>query len=155
MTKKSGITKSQKQDLAKVLKLMDSWIRHRTRLTLFINTPLFSFFLRGRMVGRQEGLFLFDPHGEACRVPIIPEHYDRALCDQEDPAAVTLENTSGMQGYLKIAEDSQEAFFAEICTDWILQNMADGADSSEEGVATTTTTATEGGVPITRRERHP
>jgi hypothetical protein len=131
MTKKSGITKSRKQDLAKVLKLMDSWMKHRTRLTLFFNMPSFPLFLRGRMVGRQEGLFLFDSHGEDCRVPLVPERYDRAVCDQEDPASVTLENTSGMQADLRIAEDAQDASFPEMCADWVLQKMVDGADSSE------------------------
>jgi hypothetical protein len=78
-------------------------------------------------------MFLFDSHGEDCRVPIIPEHYDRALCNQEDPTSVTLENTSGMQGDLKISEDVQEARFPEMCADWVLQKMVDGADSSEVG----------------------
>jgi len=154
MTKKSDVTKSRKQDLPKVLKQMDCWMQHKMRLTLMISTPLFPLFLRGRIVGRQERLFLFDSHGETCRVPVIPERYDRALCNQKDPASVTLENISGMQGKLTIAEDVQEAFFAEICADWDLRNLLDGADSSdvaEQGFPMTT--ATEGVVPITRRER--
>ena len=46
---------------------------------------------------------------------------------------MTLENTSGMQGDLKISEDVQEARFPEMCADWVLQKMVDGADSSEVG----------------------
>jgi hypothetical protein len=46
-----------------VIKRMDYWMQHKTRLTLLIGTPLFHLFLRGRVVGRQEGLFLFDSYG--------------------------------------------------------------------------------------------
>ncbi len=99
---------------------------------------------------------MFDSHGEDCRVPIIPEHYDRALCNQEDPPSVTLENTSGMQGDLTISEDVGDARFPEMCADWVLQKMVDGADSSEVAGPKPPydDRAAEVGVPITRRERH-
>jgi hypothetical protein len=105
MTKKSGVRKSQKQDLAKVLKQMDFWIQHQTNLSLMISTSLVQLMLFGRVVARLERLFLFEAHGEVCRVPIIPERYDRVRRNQKGPASVTLENASGMAGELRLAED--------------------------------------------------
>src|ERR1022692_1365539 len=114
MTKNSGNPKSREQELAKVLKQMDDWMQHKTRLMLSISTPLFHLFLRGR-VGRQEGLFLFDSYGEVCRVPVIPKNYDHVvLCRQKGSASVTFE-TSEMRGGLEIQEDGATAMFEEIC----------------------------------------
>jgi hypothetical protein len=105
MTKKSGVTKSQKQDLAKVIKQMDSWIQHETKLNLLISTPLVHLMLFGRLVTRleEEGLFLFDAHGEFCRVPLIPEQYNCSLSSQKCSVSVTLKDDSA--GKLRLAED--------------------------------------------------
>jgi hypothetical protein len=80
---------------------MNSWMQHKTRLTLLISSPLFFLFLRGRIVGRQGRLFLFDNYGGTCRVPVIPEHYDRVVCKQKGLAKVTFE-TSEIQGKLEM-----------------------------------------------------
>jgi hypothetical protein len=120
MTK--NILKSREQRLTKAVNQMDAWMQHKTRLIVSISTPLFYLVLHGRVVGRQEGLFLFDSYGEVCRVPVIPEHYDRVLCNQKGPASVTFE-TSRRQGKLEIAEDGREAGFEEMCADWVLSNM--------------------------------
>jgi len=134
MTKKSRIPASRKQKLAKVTQQMDQWMHDRTRLILSISTPLFQFFLRGRVVGRLERLFVFDAYGETCRVPVIPEYYDHVLRKQKDPISdlpsVTFEK-SGMQGKLEIAEDGREAGLAEMCADWMLSNTALDTTSSD------------------------
>jgi hypothetical protein len=149
MTNKSGIRKSREQELSKVINQMDYWMQHKTRLILSISTPLFHLFLRGRMVGRQECLFLFDSYGEACRIPITPERYDRLRCNQTGTASLTL-GISGMQGELVIGEDGREAGIAETCADWVLSNLVDGAHCSDEAEQEVPV-----GVPITQRERHP
>lgn len=132
MTK--NISKTREQKLAKVINQMDGWMQEKTRLILSISTPLFYLFLRGRVVGRQEGtkcnprdLFLFDSYGETCRVPVIPERYDRVLYRQKGPASVTFE-TSGMQGSLEMHEDESEPKFEEICVNWVSSKMV--ADAS-------------------------
>jgi hypothetical protein len=95
---------------------------------------LFQLFLRGRVVRRQERLFLFDSYGETCRIPVIPEHYDHVVCKQKDLASglpsVTFE-TSGMRGRLEMHEDGAEAMFQEICVNWVLANMAADTPSSD------------------------
>jgi hypothetical protein len=126
MTK--NISKSREQKLTKAVNQMDAWMQHKTRLIVSISTPLFYLVLRGRVVGRQEGLFLFDSYGEVCRVPVIPEHYDRVLCNQKGPASVTFE-TSGMQGKLELGEDGREAGLAELCAEWALSTMGDAPSS--------------------------
>ena len=128
MTK--NISKSREQKLAKVINQMDDWMQHQTRVILSISTPLFQLFLRGRVVGRQERLFLFDNYGETCRIPVIPERYDRVLCQQKDPASVTFE-TSEMQGQLKMQEDDAEPKFEEMYVNWVLANMAVDTASSD------------------------
>ena len=65
----------------------------------------FPLLLRGRVVGRQEEMFLFDTHGGVCRLPIIPENYDQVLWNKPDPGSVTLKCTSGE---MRIAEDVRE-----------------------------------------------
>jgi hypothetical protein len=105
-------------------------MRHKTRLILSINTPLFHLFLRGRVVGRQEGRFLFDSYGETCRVLVIPEHDDRVLCGQKGAASVTFE-TFGMQGQLKMQKDGAEPMLEEMCADRLLANMVGDATSSD------------------------
>ena len=132
MTKKADIPKSREQKLSKVVNQMDYWMQHKTRLILSISTPLFHLFLRGHVVGRQQGLFLFDSYGETCRVPVIPEHYDNIVCGQKSPVSVTLE-TSAMQGQLKMYEDGEEPMFEEICANWVLSSMA--ADTASSNVA--------------------
>src|ERR1017187_10222184 len=133
MTKNSGNPKSREQELAKVLKQMDCWMQHKTRLMLSISTPLFHLSLRGRVVGRQEGLFVFDSHGEVSRVPVIPGNYDHVvLCTQKGSASVTFE-TSEMRGGLEIQEDGATAMFEEICVNWVLAKMA--ADAAPSNVA--------------------
>lgn len=148
MTKESGIRKSRGQELSKVIHQMDYWMQHKTRLVLSISTPLFPLLLRGRVVGRQQGLFLFDSYGEACRIPINPKHYDRLRCNQAGTASWTL-GSSEMQGELIIGEDGREAGIAETCADWVLSNLAGCAhcsDGAEQEVPV--------GVPITQGERH-
>jgi hypothetical protein len=108
MKKNPGNPKSRDQKLARVINQMEGWMHDKTRLILSISTPLFQLFLRGCVVGRQERLFLFDSHEKSCGVPVIPEHYDRVLCEQKGPASVTFE-TSGMQGRLEMREDDTEA----------------------------------------------
>jgi hypothetical protein len=130
MTK--NISKSREQKLAKVINQMDDWMQHKTRVILSISTPLFQLFLHGRVVCRQEGLFLFDNYGETCRIPVIPEWYDRVLCQQKGPVSVTFE-TSGMQGRLEMLEDESEPKFEEICVNWVLANMAADTASSKRG----------------------
>jgi len=143
MKKNPGNPKSREQKLAKVVNQMDHWMQKETRLILSINTPLFRLFQRGRVVGRQEGtkcdpgvLFLFDSYGGTCRVPVIPEHYDRVRCKQKCLASglpsVTFE-TSEMQGMLEIHEDGAKPMFEEICVNWVLANMA--ADTASSNVA--------------------
>ena len=107
MTKKSGVSKSQKQGLAGVIKQMDSWIQDETKLSLWINTSLVHLVLFGRLVARQERLFLFDAHGEFCRVPLIPEHYACSLGSRKGLLSVTLKDDSA--GDLELAEDLREA----------------------------------------------
>ena len=63
MTQESKTPKSRKQALSKVLKQMDHWLELRTRLILSIGTPMVDLVLRGRIVGRQGRLFLFDSYG--------------------------------------------------------------------------------------------
>ena len=147
---KKNISKSREQKLAKVINQMDGWMQNKTRLILSINTPLFHLFLRGRVVGRQEGLFLFDSYGEVCRIPMIPEHYDQVLCTQKGPASVTFE-TSGMQGRLEMREDETEPKFDEICANWVLANMVAEADSSNVAGQDRAPITTERRVPITRQ----
>lgn len=79
---------------------------------------------------------MFDSYGETCRVPIIPEHYDRVVCVQKAPASVTFE-TSGMQGRLEMHEDDTEPKFEEICVHWVLENMAADAVTSDAAEQTT------------------
>ena len=122
MTKKSGIRQSREQEVAAVIEQMDDWIQRKTRLILSISTPLFHLFLRGRVVGHQEGMFLFDNYGETSRVPVIPEHYDHRVCKQKGSASVTFE-TSEMQGQLEIREDDSEPQFEEMCRNWVLSKM--------------------------------
>jgi hypothetical protein len=107
MTKKTGVTKSQKQGLAGVIKQMDSWIEHETKLSLWINTSLVHLVLFGRLVARQERLFLFDAHGEFCRVPLKPEHYACSLDSRKGLLSVSLKDDSA--GDLELAEDLREA----------------------------------------------
>jgi hypothetical protein len=132
MTKKSGIRKSREQELSKVINQMDGWVQDKTRLILSVSTPLFHLFLRGRVVGRQQGLFLFDSYGETYRVPVIPEHYDHIVCGQKSPVSVTFE-TSAMQGQLKTYEDGAKPMFEEICANWVLSSMA--ADTASSNIA--------------------
>ena len=132
MTKKSGIRKSREQELSKVINQMADWMQHKTRLILSISTPLFHLFLRGRVVGRQQGLFLFDSYGETCRVPVIPEHYDHIVCGPKSPVAVTFE-TSATRGQLKMYEDGAEPMFGESCANWLLSSMA--ADTASSNIA--------------------
>ena len=134
MTK--NISKSRKQKLAKAIDQMDGWMRDKTRLILSIHTPLFHLFLRGRVEGRQKRMFVFANYGDTCRVPVIPENYDRILCGQKGPASVTFE-TSGMQGKLEMHEDDTEPKFEEICVNWVLGNMADDAGPSDPAEQTT------------------
>ena len=107
MTKKTGVTKSKKQGLAGVTKQMDSWIQHETKLSLWINTSLVSLVLFGRLVVRQEGLFLFDAHGEFCRVPLMPEQYVCSLGHRKGVLLVSLKDDSA--GNLELAKDLREA----------------------------------------------
>jgi hypothetical protein len=107
MTMKSGITKSKRQGLARVIKQMDSWIQHETNLSLWINTSLVHLVLFGRLVARQERLFLFDAHGEFCRVPLMPEHYACSLGSRKGLLSVSLKGDSA--GDLELAEDLSEA----------------------------------------------
>jgi hypothetical protein len=113
-----NISKTREQKLAKVINQMDGWMHDRTRLLLSISTPLFQLFLRGRIVGRQGRLFLFDSYGQTCRVPVIPEHYDRVLSKQKclvsGLPSVTFE-TSEMQGKLEMHEDGAEPMIEEMC----------------------------------------
>ncbi|MGC1646695.1 MAG: hypothetical protein WA741_12760 [Candidatus Sulfotelmatobacter sp.] len=121
MMQKSGIRKSPKQDLAKVLQQMDDWMRHQTRLSLLIDQSLFALCLRGRIVGRQEGLFLFDSHSETCRVTLKPESFNRVMCNQEG-TVLSVELISAERGQMTIFEDSQEPKLEEMCADWFLSN---------------------------------
>jgi hypothetical protein len=135
MKQQSGIAKGS-QKLTRVLEQMESWRTQGTRLILSIDSPLFHrLTLRGRIVGRLKRLFLFDTYGETCRIAVIPEQYDRMVCNQKGPASVTFE-TSGMAGQLEIHEDGAEAMFAEMCTDWVLSKMcteaADSDDASDD-----------------------
>ena len=107
MTKKSGLTKSQKHGLAGVIKQMDSWIQHDTKLSLWIKTSLVHLVLFGRLVARQEQLFLFDAHGGFCRVPILSDRYACSLSNQDGSVLVTLEDDSA--GELRLTEDLREA----------------------------------------------
>ena len=107
MTMKSGTTKSKKQGLAKVIKQMDSWIQHETNLSLGINMSLAPLLLFGRLVARQEGVFLFDAHGGFCRVPILSDGYACSLSNQNGSVLVTLEDDSA--GELRLTEDLREA----------------------------------------------
>jgi hypothetical protein len=126
---RKSVSKTREQKLARVINQMDGWMQDKTRLVLSISTPLFHLFLRGRLVGRQEGLFLFDSYGEVCRVPILPEAYDHVLCNPKVPTSVTLE-TSAMQGKLEMHEDGAEPMFEETCAGWALANMAADTASS-------------------------
>jgi hypothetical protein len=105
MNKKSGATKSQKQHPAKALEQLDSWIQKETNVTLLILAAPVALMLRGRVLVRMEGLFLFETHGGVCRMPIIPEHYDQVLWNKPDPGSVTLKCTSGE---LRLAADVRE-----------------------------------------------
>jgi hypothetical protein len=138
MTK--NISKSREQKLAKVINQIDSWMQDETRLILSISTPLFQLFLRGRVVGRQGRLFLFDNYGETCRIPVIPEHYDHVVCKQKDLVSglpsVTFE-TSGMQGRLEMREDDSEPKFEEMCVNWVLESMAADAVTTDAAEQTT------------------
>ncbi|MCU1303278.1 MAG: hypothetical protein JWQ87_3562 [Candidatus Sulfotelmatobacter sp.] len=136
MTKNSGSPKSRAQELANVIKTMDHWMQHKTRLILQISTPLFYLVLRGRIVGRQQSLFLFDSYGQTCRVPVVPERYNRVLCNQKGPALVTFE-TSGIEGKLEMMEDDAEPMFEELCVDWVISKMADDLLTSDAGEQTT------------------
>jgi hypothetical protein len=129
MTQKSGIRKSPKQDLAKVLQQMDDWMRHQTRLSLLIDPSLFALCLRGRIVGRQERLFLFDSYSETCRVTLKPESFDRVMCNQEG-TALSVELISAERGQMTIFEDSREPRLEEMCADWFRSNLERDADSS-------------------------
>jgi hypothetical protein len=130
MTQKSDISKPSQRKLTRVLEQMDSWKSHNTRLILSIHSPLFHLTLRGRIVGRLERLFLFDTYGETCRIAVIPEQYDRVLCNQKAPASVNFE-TAEMPGGLRITEDEAEPMFEEMHTDWALSKMcAEGAASN-------------------------
>jgi hypothetical protein len=129
MMKKSGIRKSPTHDLAKVLQQMDDWMRHHTRLGLVINPSLFALCLRGRIVGRQKRLFLFDSYGETCRVALRPEDFDRVLCNQEGTdSSVTL--ISEEEGQLTLSEDNREARLEEMSADWFRSNLESDADPS-------------------------
>jgi hypothetical protein len=132
----TNISKPRGQKLAKVINQMDDWMQHKTRLVLSIQTPLFNLFLRGRLVGRQERLFLFDSYGETCRVPVIPQDYDRVVCKQKGPASVTFES-SETQGWLEIQEDGAKPMFEEISANWILSKIADDALNSDAAEQTT------------------
>jgi hypothetical protein len=130
MTQKSHIPITSQQKLTRVLAQMDSWRSHHTRVILSIHSPLFHLTLRGRIVGRLERLFLFDTYGETCRIAVIPEQYDRILCNQKAPAWVNFE-TAAMPGQLRITEDEAEPMFEEMHTDWALSKMcAEGAASN-------------------------
>jgi hypothetical protein len=134
MTKESKIPKSRKQTLSQVLKQMDRWLELRTRLTFSISTPLFNLVLRGRIIGRQGRLFLFDSYGETCRVPVIPECYERLICNQEDTTSITFRGSSGTAGELRFAEDDRPAGLEEILADWFLSTLSDAADASDPQV---------------------
>ena len=114
MAKKSGGTESQKHDPVKVIKQMGSWIQQETKLNLLISTPLVHLILFGRLVAREEGLFLFDAHGGFCRVLLFPKQYDCSLSNQNGSASVTLKDDS--EGELTLAEDLREAG-----ADWLRQ----------------------------------
>ena len=131
-----NISKTREQKLAKAINQMDGWMQGKTRLILSISTPLIQIFLRGRVVGRQKRLFLFDNYGETCRIPVIPERYDRVLCQQKDPASVTFE-TSGTQGTLEMREDDTGPKFEEMCVNWVLANMAADAVTTDATEQTT------------------
>ncbi len=73
---------------------------------------------------------MFDNYGETCRVPVIPEQYDRVVCKQKGLASVTFE-TSEIQGKLEMCEDGAEPMFEEMCADWLLSNMVGDATSSD------------------------
>jgi hypothetical protein len=107
MTKKSGVTKSQKQGLAGAIKQMDSWMQHETNLSLWINTSLVHLLLFRRLVARQERVFLFDAHGEFCRVPLMPEPYACSLGSREGSLSVSLKDDSA--GDLELGEDLRGA----------------------------------------------
>jgi hypothetical protein len=107
MTKKSGVFKSQKQGLPGVIKQMDSWIQQETKLSLWINTSLVHLVLFGRLVARQEQLFLFDAHCEFCRVPLVLEHYACSLGSRKGLLSVSLKDDSA--GDLELAEDQRGA----------------------------------------------
>lgn len=129
MTQKSGIRKSPTHDLPKVLQQMDDWMRHQTRLSLLINPSLFALCLRGRIVGRQKRLFLFDSYSETCRVTLKPESFDRVVCNQEG-TALSVELTSAEQGRVTIFEDSREPRLEEMCADCFRSNLERDAHSS-------------------------
>jgi hypothetical protein len=128
LMKKTNVSKSREQELAKVINQMDGWIQDKTRLLFSINTPLFHLFLRGRIGTHQEGLFLFDSYGGTCRIPVIPERYDHVVCDRKSPASVTLEK-SAMQGSLEMREDEAEPMLEEICANWTLAKIVADAAS--------------------------
>jgi len=95
MNNKAGVTKSQKRDLAGAVEQLDSWMQQETNVTLWILTDPVPLLLRGRVLARMEGLFLFETHGGLCRMPIIPKNYDQVLWNKPDPGSVTLKCTSG------------------------------------------------------------
>jgi hypothetical protein len=112
MAKKSGTAKSN--ELPKVIKQMDYWMQHKTRLLLSITaTPLIMLCIRGRIVGRMGRLFLFDSYSEECRVPILPERFEAVMSDRNGDVSVRLEQTGEIEGSLVISEDGREAVFAE------------------------------------------
>jgi hypothetical protein len=102
MTKKP-VTKSQKLGLARVIKQMDSWIQHETNLSLWIRPFLVDLMLFGRLVARQDRVFLFDAHCGSCRVPLLPKEYTCSLSNQKGSVSVLLKDTS--EGELTLAED--------------------------------------------------
>jgi hypothetical protein len=107
MNKKSVVPKSQKQGRARVIKQMDSWIQHETNLSLLISGSLVHLVLFGRLVARQDEVFLFDAHGEFCRVVLVPEQYNCLLSNQLGSALVLLKDAS--EGEIRLTEDLRGA----------------------------------------------
>jgi hypothetical protein len=80
---------------------------------------------------------------------VVPEHYDRVLCNQKGPASVTFE-TSGIEGKLEMVEDGAEPMFEELCVDWVVSKMVDDVLASE-AAEKTEEVGYRGSVPITQR----
>ena len=103
MTKHSGTAKPRTHGLAKVVKQMDSWIEHETDLKLLISGPLVPLMFFGRLVARQDGVFLFDGHCELSRVVLVPEWYNCVLRNELGSPSVMLKKAS--EGELTLTED--------------------------------------------------